>query len=696
MKNLLIFLFAFSICSSSIFSKEKKDEIQFTQYYDIVPNVSSCTPGVLKQSVISEVLDKVNHIRSLHKLKPVSYEAAAQLMSMEGCLNMVASGQGGHIDNPSTPCYTPGGGQARMKSNIEYGSGSNTPIGSIVGWLIDDKNADVQGQYKVGHRRAILNPFLTKFAFGRADGTPVSGGFFSASNFLYQDFTNGNISDTQLDFVAYPFENYPPSYINKSFYMSFNAIASRNNLWQNINVSYASTTVEITDETGTKINVHSVGNDNEGWGSFPNNLSWKADGIVDNVKYNVTIKNVNVNGTAKNYTYWFKLTDIDHTKPPQKPILSLPENLAQSVKLNAGLSWNLNENTSKYHLQLSEKADFSSLGVNVNNLSTNAYFPPQLKYETTYWWRVAAINDAGTSAWSDVYSFTTTSPVPAEPVLSSPLNNENVNSTSPVLSWNKVNGAQSYSLQVCVNDAFIGLNIKYSKTGITDTFNIVPANHLENATDYYWRVKAVNGAGESSYSAPIKFNTGYPHDAPVVIGPANGIDVSLTPHLQWQEVSGANSYNLQVSENQTFSTGFAIVEFKWPSTSYVVSEGVLKDGKTYYWRVRANSELGSGKFSETFSFIAKNGTSVDNIEIMDNLNIYPNPSIENVFLEIPENETIIDIILKDAVGNNYKISSDIFKSNNSSLNLNHLSSGIYFVIIKTETKIYSGKITLIK
>ncbi|MBX3042467.1 MAG: T9SS type A sorting domain-containing protein [Candidatus Kapabacteria bacterium] len=695
MKKFIAIIGLFTALQISLLSKETSEEVQFNQYYDAIPNVSSCTPGILKQSVIEEVLDKVNHIRSLHKLKPVSYEMAGQQMSMEGCLNMVASGQGGHIDNPSTPCYTPGGGEARMKSNIEYGGGASTPINSIIGWLIDDHNADKEREYMVGHRRAILNPFLTKFSFGRADGTPVSGGFFSSSLFLYQDFTNGNHNGGELDYIAYPYEYYPPSYVNKSFYLSFNAISNPSNLWANQNVTYANTSVTMTDENGNTVNVHSVKNDNEGWGSYPNNLSWKADGLVDNVRYNVSIKNVSVNGSPRDYSYWFKLTNINHTQPPTAPTLEVPANLATGVRLSNAFKWSLTQNTSRYHLQAAEDAAFTKIVINKEGLSTNGYVPNELDYESTYYWRVASSNDAGKSPWSQVFSFTTTSPTPDRPYLAGPANNAVTNTTTPTLFWTSVPGAETYSLQVSRDDTFEGFAVRYTKSNLTDTFDVIPVARLNNETDYWWRVKSVNAGGESTYTPSWKFNTGIPLPAPTLTGPSDGIETNLTPTLTWNVVPGATSYNIQLAERIGFDHGLIVNETKWEDVNFTVPSGLLTDGKTYYWKVRANSSSGSGPFSDPLSFVAKDGTSVSDLTLDSDLRVFPNPTNGNFNIILNNSEIINSVIIRDALGNEILRMNDV-KDNNLNINLKQASTGIYFITVFTDSKAYSAKVSILR
>ena len=85
----------------------------------------------------------------------------------------------------------------------------------------------------------------------------------------------------------------------------------------------------------------------------------------------------------------------------------------------------------------------------------------------------------------------------------------------------------------------------------------------------------------------------------------NTFDVPLTPTLTWTDATGGASYNLQIDDQNTFSsplvyenTGIAA-----NTTSFVVPGGVLANGTTYYWRVFAINSAGTTIASNApFSF----------------------------------------------------------------------------------------------
>jgi len=686
MKNLSIIIFTLLLLPFVCISGDENFQ-NLNAIYDVLPDIGTCKPGTLKQSEIDRVLERVNYIRSLHKLKPVTYEYNGQQMSMEGCLNMIASGSIGHVDDPSSKCYTPGAGQARMKSNLHFQMSTNpTSVISediIIGWLIDDHNFDQAQEYKVGHRRAIINPFLTRFSFGRADAKPQdSQWYYTGGNFLYQDFTNGNIADTDLEYIAYPYEYYPPAYFNKSFYLSFNVIASKTVLWQNQNVDYSSAIVTMKTESGASINVHSVKNDNEGWGSFPNNISWKADGIANEIRYNVEIKNVKVNGQTKNYSYWFKLTDKNQTSPPSTPKLLLPENLSNNVNVKNALTWSLTDNTNKYLLQVSKNQQFNELVIDKNNLPTNSYIPDELVHSTQYWWRVAAENDAGRSPWSEVFTFTTAMPLPAKVTLFDPIDKSKLRTTTPTLSWNKADRAETYSLQISRDATFEGFSIRYTKSAIEEFSHEIPNGRLENNTTYYWRVRASNGTGFGEFSEIWSFEIGSSMDGPVLLAPPDGaINVQWNPTIKWSAIEGAETYRIQISTKDNFDGSLVINESGLTEPEFLF--GNTEGGTLYRWRVRGESAGGNGDWSSTYSFTTDPGLSVKEFGLQG-ISISPNPVNDQLKLQInslKHDEILISFFdLNGIILNQLKaIIHD--GTNELVINTSELSAGKYFIVI---------------
>jgi len=90
-----------------------------------------------------------------------------------------------------------------------------------------------------------------------------------------------------------------------------------------------------------------------------------------------------------------------------------------------------------------------------------------------------------------------------------------------------------------------------------------------------------------------------PPTAPTLASPENGsTQQPTTIELQWNSVSGAETYNLQVATDSLFSS-ILIDDEGISGTSHQVSLG--SDTK-YYWHVQAENLAGASSYSDTWSF----------------------------------------------------------------------------------------------
>jgi hypothetical protein len=184
---------------------------------------------------------------------------------------------------------------------------------------------------------------------------------------------------------------------------------------------------------------------------------------------------------------------------PETPQNTAPINNVKDQTISPVLTWFKCQNTVHYRVQVSESADFTILTVNDSTVSDTAKAISGLKYGTTYYWRVQALNQYASSSFSVVWNFMTTLPPPLIPLLTLPSNGALGVSINPTLSWNASSRATSYQLQVSTDSSFA--STVYNQSGITGESQSV--NGLSNNTVYYWRVNATNAGGTSSWSTPI-------------------------------------------------------------------------------------------------------------------------------------------------------------------------------------------------
>jgi len=103
------------------------------------------------------------------------------------------------------------------------------------------------------------------------------------------------------------------------------------------------------------------------------------------------------------------LKDDQHLNLPQTPTLSSPSNGATNESTSPTLTWNASSGATSYTLQLSESSSFNNYIFNQSGITSTNQEVSGLVNSTTYYWRISASNDIGTSNWSDYWSFTTIS-----------------------------------------------------------------------------------------------------------------------------------------------------------------------------------------------------------------------------------------------------------------------------------------------
>ncbi|WP_197088536.1 LamG-like jellyroll fold domain-containing protein [Rufibacter radiotolerans] len=189
--------------------------------------------------------------------------------------------------------------------------------------------------------------------------------------------------------------------------------------------------------------------------------------------------------------------------------------------------------------------------------------------------------------------------------LASPANGAtNVSQPTATLSWNALTDATSYRVQVATVSDFAAA--VFDQSGVTGTS--VSVNNLAAGTTYYWRVMATQSSGGSNWSATWIFTTGGATVPGTVTlsAPANAASgVGVNPTLQWNTVTNATSYSVQVSTISTFAS--TVINADNVQNTSLAVNGLLYN-QTYYWRVKATNTAGSSAWSSVWSFTTETGT----------------------------------------------------------------------------------------
>lgn len=102
------------------------------------------------------------------------------------------------------------------------------------------------------------------------------------------------------------------------------------------------------------------------------------------------------------------LTDLSSTSIPTIPILSSPLNGKTAIAPTT-LKWNAAAGATSYQLQVSTLPDFSTTVSDQSGVTSTSMQLNNLISSTSYYWRVKAFNTIGSSDWSTIWSFTTSS-----------------------------------------------------------------------------------------------------------------------------------------------------------------------------------------------------------------------------------------------------------------------------------------------
>ncbi len=329
---------------------------------------------------------------------------------------------------------------------------------------------------------------------------------------------------------------------------------------------------------------------------------------ITNLNYNTQyfwrVRGTNISGDGAWSNTWNFTTY--QAVVPDKATLSLPSNGATNLPLSVTFTWNAANNATEYKLQVAYDAAFNNLHSNLSGITTLNKLVTGFDANSTYYWRVAGVNEFGTGEWSDARTFSTSNNLPATVTLNIPTNNTIYYENDISLSWYQGMNAITYNLQVATDYEFTNVVYDY------DDINALTYSFTDLATDeYYWRVRGKNNQGHGYWSIIRRFTVDYVIPAKVNLSSPsnNATDLLLSQSLKWQTATGAATYQVQVSTASDFST--LLINANTTATNFGISG--LASNTTYYWRVRGVHPSNVGEWSDTWNFTTLNTTITLNL-----------------------------------------------------------------------------------
>jgi len=200
---------------------------------------------------------------------------------------------------------------------------------------------------------------------------------------------------------------------------------------------------------------------------------------------------------------------LEPIDPPNSFSLISPNNVTLA-SLTPTFEWNATTdpdgNSISYDLWYATNPDFINK-VTVDDLTTNSYTPTvPLNDNSIYYWKVKAVDGDGQVTWCTevdwYFDINLANNAPNTFTLSAPTNGNSTNTTMPTFEW-----SSSYDVDPgdeITYTLWVGTNYKFLPGTFMEHENIAGESYtltdpLNTSTYYYWKVKAVDTEGASTW-----------------------------------------------------------------------------------------------------------------------------------------------------------------------------------------------------
>ena len=311
---------------------------------------------------------------------------------------------------------------------------------------------------------------------------------------------------------------------------------------------------------------------------------------------------------------WFPLegwTD-NVSAPVPAPVLLSPENGKNLSTRQPTLTWENLQPADSYWIWVDNDPDFSSLLVSKAKTVPNYSFSEDfLELEDgVYYWRVRMTRSGVSSENSETWCFRVDLTRPSSPLILSPIQNENLGTSTPTVRWENVtteyDGSPEYSLpltyQVIVDNDPDFTSPEHVSPWILENQYTLPAlpDNL-----YRVRVRARDNAGNVSDNAEVVFRVDTkPPPTPTILWPKDDAWTTTTPNLRWTQVEDNSEpvrYHVQIATENWSDATIVVQNDQLYGENWVVSPALTQG--YYYWRIRAIDNAGNpSPFSSAVGF----------------------------------------------------------------------------------------------
>ena len=258
--------------------------------------------------------------------------------------------------------------------------------------------------------------------------------------------------------------------------------------------------------------------------------------------------------------------------------------------------------------------------------------------------------------------------------------------------WEKVSNAAFYQIEVSYDNSFSSL---FVSDNTTDTLYNITGVNIDDIL--YVRVQAVNGNGTSAYSTVLTVIITDPR--PIMPQNYRAIIVDRqNANLRWDDES-FNETGFIIERAIGFDD-FEIIDTVYSArnnSEIVYMEEDLSFNQTYFYRVKAFNDFGESDATESIGLIPGSSTVTGNEDLLENsntLSIYPNPSSGIINIDYISQSVVLPVSIWSTEGKLVWQQTLIYKPDETSINLSHLSAGSYLIIIQDNDNSVSQRIII--
>lgn len=215
---------------------------------------------------------------------------------------------------------------------------------------------------------------------------------------------------------------------------------------------------------------------------------------------------------------------------------------------------------------------------------------------------------------------------------------------------------------------------------------VIPISELPFGTSY-WAVTELSPTNyESDWSNYVTWGNS---DMPMVTLP---VEVESTTEnrfirFEWEALPGSLFYHYQLALDEDFTTIFDESE-TWSGTSTAKLFNNLQPN-TYYFRIRSQNELAWSQWSSTYKVtVGSTVTGIANSNMLSSVQVYPNPSKGNVFVNVSvKKSTDISIDLLSVDGRNKTaLVHERYSAGEHTITLDRekIAAGMYFLVLQSD------------